>query len=60
MTIGYYWYLLPLLVAIALVYAATRQEVMSAILPHAWRTAVWIVGFMLIIFLLLFAVNRFV
>ncbi len=48
------WYALPLVIAISLVYAATRHELMSPILQHAWRIAVWIVGFMSIVFVILF------
>ena len=47
------WYALPLIVAISLVYAATRHEFMGPILHHAWRIAVWIMGFMLIVFVVL-------
>ncbi|MBI84341.1 MAG: hypothetical protein CMJ81_14170 [Planctomycetaceae bacterium] len=48
------WYALPLVVAVSLVYAATRHESMLPILQHAWRIAVWIVGFMSIVFVILF------
>ncbi|MCA9156328.1 MAG: hypothetical protein R3C99_06330 [Pirellulaceae bacterium] len=47
------WYAAPLIVAISLVYGATRHELMGAVLHQAFRTAVWIVGFMLIIFAVL-------
>ena len=47
------WYALPLVVSISLVYAATRHELIVPILQHAWRIAFWIVGFMLIVFLVL-------
>jgi hypothetical protein len=43
------WYSIPLIVTISLVYGATRHELMVPILHHAWRTARWIVGFMLVI-----------
>ena len=48
------WYALPLVVAISLVYAATRHELMAPILQHSWRIGVWIVGFMTIVFVILF------
>lgn len=48
------WYALPLVVAISFVYAATRHESMTFILQHALRIAFWIVGFMLIVFVVLF------
>lgn len=44
------WNALPLVVAVSLVYAATRHEQMEAILSHAARVAAWIVGFMAIVF----------
>lgn len=47
------WYAVPLIVAICLVYGATRHEEMIAILKHSLRSAVWVSGFMLIIFLVL-------
>ena len=51
------WYAIPLIVAVSLVYAATRHELMVPILFHAWRIAVWIVGFMMIVFLILLALE---
>ncbi len=51
------WYLLPLVVAISLVYGATRHELMGPILANALHTAGWILGFMAIIFVLLVGVN---
>ncbi|MCH5376614.1 MAG: hypothetical protein JJ992_21810 [Planctomycetes bacterium] len=42
-------YAIPLILGISLVYGATRHELMMPILNHAYRTAVWIVGFMAII-----------
>lgn len=51
------WYALPLIIAVSLVYAATRHENMVPILAHAGRLALWIVGFMVAIFALLFLVS---
>ncbi len=51
------WYAVPLIVAISLVYGATRHELMVPILRHAWRTAKWITGFMLVIALILTLVS---
>ena len=51
------WYALPLIIAVSLVYAATRHEEMVPILAHAGRLALWIVGFMAAIFVLLFLVS---
>jgi hypothetical protein len=53
------WYSLPLIVAISLVYAATRHERMPAILLHAGHTALWILGFMAVVFALLVLVSWF-
>jgi hypothetical protein len=50
------WYALPLIVSVSLVYAATRHERMQPILIHAARAAVWIIGFMAIIFAVIYAV----
>jgi len=47
------WYALPLVVAISLVYAATRHELMWPILVHAWRIGIWILGFMSVVFVVL-------
>ncbi len=46
---GLLWHAIPLILGISLVYGATRHELMMPILNHAYRTAVWIVGFMAII-----------
>jgi hypothetical protein len=51
------WYALPLVVAVSLVYAATRHEEMGPILGHAPRVGLWIVGFMAAIFLVLLLVS---
>ena len=51
--INQFWYSLPLIVVVSLVYSATRHELMQPILVHAGRTAVWITGFMVVVFLLI-------
>lgn len=48
------WYAVPLVVAISLVYAATRHELVGPILQHAFRLAVWIAAFMGVVFAALF------
>ncbi len=53
------WYAIPLIVSISLVYGATRHEQMVPILHHAWRTARWIVGFMVTIIAILTVVSWF-
>lgn len=54
---GRFWYCLPLLVSISLVYGATRHEQMIPILEHAFRFATWVVTFMLVIFALIFFIS---
>lgn len=51
------WYLLPLVISISLVYGATRHELMKPILANALHTAFWILGFMAIIFIVLYGVE---
>ncbi|HUT93713.1 MAG TPA: hypothetical protein VMY37_29890 [Thermoguttaceae bacterium] len=47
------WFALPLVIAVSLVYAATRHESMAPILRHAMRIGTWIVGFMVVVFVVL-------
>ncbi len=49
----YLLYYVPLIIAIALVFGATRHEDTTLILRHAWLTGRWITGFMGIIFLVI-------
>ena len=51
--VNYMWYSVPLVMAISLVYAATRHELMKPILIHAARWVGWIFVLMLIVFLVL-------
>ena len=51
--ISQFWFSVPLIVLVSLVYAATRHELMQPILAHAARTGVWITGFMVVVFVLL-------
>jgi hypothetical protein len=55
--VNQFWYALPLVVVISLVYSATRHEMIQPILAHAVRLAVWIAGFMAGIFVLLWAIS---
>lgn len=48
---------LPLIVAVSLVYAATRHEDFVAIARHAGRLGVWIIGFMAIVLVILQFLN---
>lgn len=50
-------YAVPLIVVISLVYAATRHERWAPILEHAWDTALWIIGFMAVVFVVLLVVT---
>ncbi len=52
------WYAVPLIVAISLVYGATRHELLRPILEHAWHFAAWMVGFMAVLFAVLWLVSR--
>ena len=47
------WYAVPAIIAVSLVYAATRHERMRPILVHASRMALWTFGFMFLIFAVL-------
>lgn len=47
------WYAMPLVIAVSLVYAATRHEAIEAVIPHAVRAGTWILGFMIAVFLFL-------
>jgi len=51
------WYALPLVIAVSLVYSATRHEQMGPILGHAFRIGVWIVGFMAVVFAVLLLIS---
>lgn len=51
------WYMLPLVVSVSLVYAASRHESMQEIAVHSVRVATWIVGFMAVIFGVLFLLS---
>ena len=52
-----FWLALPLIASISLVYAATRHEDFGEILSHALRVAVWITGFMLLVFVVLYLIS---
>ncbi len=44
------WYALPLVLAIGLVYGATRHEHLREIVVHSARAIVWLVLFLVVIF----------
>jgi hypothetical protein len=54
------WYAVPIVIAVSLVYAATRNEQMRPILAHAGRVAVWIASFMLAVFVVVELVCWFI
>ncbi|MBC20275.1 MAG: hypothetical protein CMJ74_08455 [Planctomycetaceae bacterium] len=47
------WYVIPLVICISMVYAATHHEQMSLIIRRAIRTSCWILGFMFFAFCVL-------
>ncbi len=51
------WYSVPLIVAISLVYSATRHEAMGSILSHAVRLGLMIAAFMAVIMGVLWLVS---
>jgi hypothetical protein len=51
------WYSVPLIVAISLVYSATRHEAMGSILLHAVRLGLMIAAFMAVIMGVLWLVS---
>jgi hypothetical protein len=55
--VNHLWYAIPLILAISLVYGATRHETLPGILVNAYRAATWIISFMAIIFGVLFVVS---
>lgn len=52
------WYAVPLIIAVSLVYAATRHEDMREIFPHALRFGMWIVVGMGVLFVILWFLSR--
>jgi hypothetical protein len=55
-----FWFALPLIASVSFVYAATRHEDVPDILRHALRVAVWITGFMILVFGVLLAISKWV
>lgn len=52
-SLTYLFYYVPLLVAVSLVYAASRHEDMKLVLRHALQTGIWITAFMGSIFVIM-------
>ncbi len=54
------WYSVPLILVISLVYGATRHEYLKEILIHALRAGIWLVGFLGIIFFVVWWISQYV
>jgi hypothetical protein len=52
-----YWFVLPLVVAISLVYSASRHESWRKIWTHAFRLCTWILGVLVITMAVLLLIN---
>ena len=52
-----YWFVLPLVVAISLVYSASRHESWSKILTHAARLCTWILALLVLTTAVLLLIN---
>lgn len=52
-----FWYALPLVIVVSLVYAATRHEAMVPIVKHAFGCGAWIVGLMALALVVLFVIS---
>jgi hypothetical protein len=51
------WHAIPIIIAISLVYGATRHELMEPILHSAYRTTLWILGFVGVIATILMIIS---
>lgn len=54
---GRWWYAIPLIVSISLVYGATRHEHLIPILTNAYKSAIWIAIFMAMIFVVIWVIG---
>jgi len=52
-----YWFVIPLVVAISLVYAASRHELWPRIWGHALRLSLWIFGALVLTTAVLLLIN---
>ena len=57
MSIHPFFMAIPLIVAVSLVYAATRAERLREIFEFAFHTAVWILGFLGCVFVAFWAIT---
>jgi hypothetical protein len=56
-TIHIYWLILPLVIAISVVYSASRHESWPRIWIHSLRLGLWIIGLLAIATALLLLIN---
>lgn len=56
-TVHIYWFVLPLVIAISLVYSASRHESWRKIWIHAFRLCAWIIGALIITMAILLLIN---
>ena len=59
-TVNIYWFLMPLLIAIALVYAASRHEDWKRIWKHALRGCITMLVILTVATVILTVINGFV
>ena len=59
-SIHIYWFVLPLVLSISLVYSASRHEAWSLIIRHALRLCTWILGLLVVTTGVLLLINRWV
>jgi hypothetical protein len=52
-----FWYAIPLVLVVSLVYGATRHERMKEVIEQSIRTAIGLVGFMSAIFVVIWLIG---
>ena len=53
------WWAVPLIVSISLVYGATRHEHIGQIIIQSYKAAIWVIGFMLLTFAVIWGTGSF-
>jgi len=53
------WYAVPLVVAVSLVWGATRHERLREIAGHSLRSLFWVLTFMMVVFALIYISGYF-
>ena len=56
-SVAIYWLILPLVIAISLVYSASRHEAWPRIWSHALRLSLWILGILVAATAVLLLIN---